>query len=82
MLVQMTVENHSQSLTLSASEIMTSGATERLVSLHNIQTELDGMQLEVLAGAGACAHARDHELHYPAVFTGPYGDGSDQGSGA
>lgn len=45
-LVQMAVENHNQSLTLSASEIVTSGATERLISLHNIQTELDGMQLD------------------------------------
>ncbi len=45
-LVQMTVDDIDQSLTLSASEIVTSGRTERLISLHNIQTELDGMQLD------------------------------------
>jgi nitrogen fixation/metabolism regulation signal transduction histidine kinase len=45
-LVRMEVDHLSQSLTLSASEIVTSGTTERLISLHNIQTELDGMQLD------------------------------------
>ncbi len=45
-LAQMQVDDISQSLTVSASEIVTSGRTERLISLHNIQTELDGMQLE------------------------------------
>lgn len=44
-LVRMQVDSLSQSMTLSASEIVTSGSTERLISLQNIQTELDGMQL-------------------------------------
>ncbi len=34
-----------QSLTISASEIVTRGSREKLISLQNIQTELDGMQL-------------------------------------
>lgn len=46
MLVRMETDDLSQSLTLSASQIVTSGSTERLISLHNIQTELDGMQLD------------------------------------
>ena len=45
-LVRMEADDLSQSLTLSASQIVTSGSTERLISLHNIQTELDGMQLD------------------------------------
>jgi len=45
-LVQMKIDDIDQSLTVSASEIVTSGRTERLISLHNIQTELDGMQLD------------------------------------
>lgn len=45
-LVQMQVDDLTQSLAVSASEIVTSGRTERLISLHNIQTELDGMQLD------------------------------------
>ena len=45
-LAKMQVDDISQSLTISASELVTSGRTERLISLQNIQTELDGMQLE------------------------------------
>jgi signal transduction histidine kinase len=42
----MQVDDISQSLTISASELLTSSRTERLISLQNIQTELDGMQLD------------------------------------
>lgn len=45
-LAEMKVDDIGQSLTISASEIVTSGHTERLISLQNIQTELDGMQLD------------------------------------
>lgn len=45
-LVQMKVDDIDQSLAVAASEIATSGRTERLISLHNIRTELDGMQLD------------------------------------
>jgi nitrogen fixation/metabolism regulation signal transduction histidine kinase len=45
-LVGMDADNMRQTLTLSASEILTSGQTERLISLQNIQNELDGMQLQ------------------------------------
>lgn len=44
-LVGMEVDGSRQSITLSSSEIVTPAGTERLISLHNIQTELDGMQL-------------------------------------
>lgn len=45
-LASMRLDHLSQSLALSASEIVTGGSTERLISLQNIQTELDGMQLQ------------------------------------
>ena len=45
-LAKMRVDDMSQSLTISASELLTSGRTEKLISLQNIQTELDGMQLD------------------------------------
>ncbi len=44
-LVSFLLDNSEQRLTISASEITTASSTERLISLQNIQSELDGMQL-------------------------------------
>ncbi|MEM8765985.1 MAG: ATP-binding protein [Pseudomonadota bacterium] len=44
-LVPIQLDGMAQTITLSASAIVTSGTTEKLASLQNIQTELDGMQL-------------------------------------
>jgi len=44
-LVTFQMDNMEQHLTISASEITTANDTERLISLQNIQSELDGMQL-------------------------------------
>ncbi len=44
-LVSFQVDNMEQRLTISASEIVIASNTERLISLQNIQSELDGMQL-------------------------------------
>jgi two-component system nitrogen regulation sensor histidine kinase NtrY len=44
-LVTFHVDGMEQRLTVSASEILVAGKTERLVSLQNIQSELDGVQL-------------------------------------
>lgn len=44
-LVTFQVDNMEQRLTISASEITIASNTERLISLQNIQSELDGMQL-------------------------------------
>ena len=44
-LVAFRMDDTEQRLTLSASEIIVASATERLISLQNIQSELDGMQL-------------------------------------
>ncbi len=44
-LVPIHLDGMEQTITLSASAIVTSGTTEKLASLQNIQTELDGMQL-------------------------------------
>ncbi len=44
-LATITMDGMEQSLSISASEITTASSTERLFSLQNIQTELDGMQL-------------------------------------
>jgi len=44
-LVRTELSSFPQSLTVSASEIVTSSSTERLISLQNIQTELDTTQL-------------------------------------
>jgi len=44
-LVSFLLDNSEQRLTISASEITIASSTERLISLQNIQSELDGMQL-------------------------------------
>jgi len=44
-LVDFEIDNLSQQLTVSASEIMLASSTEKLISLQNIQSELDGVQL-------------------------------------
>ena len=44
-LVDFKVDEMTQRLTVSASEILIAGKTERLISLQNIQSELDGVQL-------------------------------------
>lgn len=44
-LAPLRLDGMEQTITLAASAIVTSGTTEKLVSLQNIQTELDGMQL-------------------------------------
>ena len=44
-LVNIEIENLTQQLTVSASEITLSANTEKLLSLQNIQSELDGVQL-------------------------------------
>ncbi len=45
LLVTFQADDLEQQLTLSASEITIASSTERLISLNNIQTELDGVQL-------------------------------------
>ncbi len=44
-LIDFHVDEMEQRLTVSASEILIAGKTERLISLQNIQSELDGVQL-------------------------------------
>lgn len=44
-LVEFSVDGMDQRLTVSVSELLIAGRTERLVSLQNIQSELDGVQL-------------------------------------
>ncbi|MCZ6616868.1 MAG: PAS domain-containing protein, partial [Gammaproteobacteria bacterium] len=45
LLVSFLVDNSEQNLTISASEITIASSTEKLISLQNIQSELDSMQL-------------------------------------
>ena len=45
LLVPFRLHETEQNLTISASEIIISSSTERLISLQNIQSELDGMQV-------------------------------------
>lgn len=44
-LVDLIADGMTQRLTVSASELLIAGRTERLISLQNIQSELDGVQL-------------------------------------
>ena len=81
-LVTFEVDGVEYQLTLATTEITVGSRTERLVSLQDIQSELDSTQAEAWHGQGA--DARNHEFHHPRHLPGGHGvraQRRDQGQG-
>jgi len=66
-LVRFSVGDVDYQLTLAATEIIVGGDSERLISLQDIQSELDATQAE---GSRQSTYPRDHQLHIAGYVPG------------